>query len=1390
MKKWKRMIAVVLACCMAAGMVLSPAGVQDVRAEALKEGDYEYTVLDGGTAAVSKYTGTDTKIVLPAELDGKKVIEIGTGAFKDNKNLQEIELANGVASIGTEAFRGCSNLQKIIIPNGVSALLDGIFADCTSLTEVTLPNSVRSTQGAFGGCKSIQKVYYSGTLEQWEQIENLDTEKELLSATIYFSDGTILSGSKGDYEYQELTGGTIEITAYTGSDQILAIPSSINGKAVTSIGEYAFNGNTAIREVTIPSGVTTIKPYAFYRSSAETVAVPSSVASIGQFAFQDCRSLTEVTVDAGNLNYSSDAGILYNKDKTLLISCPAGKKGTCAIPSGVTNINDYAFLACSGLTEITIPSGVISIQEAAFNGCSGLTGITIPSSVTSIGSMAFASCSSLTDITIPSSITSMGISVFSDCTGLKTATIHFSVNQIETGTFYNCTSLEGITIPSSVTVIGQEAFYNCKSLETVTMPTSVTSVQENAFANCGSLSDVYYSGSEEQWNHINISSAGSGSTGNKPLLNATVHLSNGTTINGPEKGADYKIGTISAYDQAAKTVRIAGKIYAADSLDFDGLSQLVSAKEQVIATFSDGKITKIERVEDAVQLSVSVTDNSLPPITLQNNGYLQDSQDVLVQLEVVSEYPKEAFREADDIGVYVNEMTVSVETEGFCISRTGEDRDEEITSIKESIDKKLLFQETAEYKYTVYAQSGFTFTQEKLPYLIKAGAAAKDGAVDGQKTLYAVFQYTEQELDLTDAKQELDQLKNGDSLSLEQDLHNYLSPEQLDVMESYIYTWLAEMNYAYQYKGNSDVKKRIMKKTGLDPEGDFTSGGEKAITHIIADTAYGKKTIELTLDLGRPDAQGNLYPAYGKMYYEILEKDAIPEGMPVSGQIGKSSYADLGPFAACVAKADENSLHNTYQWESLREELTAGVLIDKTVISIIGEQNGSFSDHTFTVYAEPLVRYNKIVKISSAADVDVHVYNMDGKEVGSLISGESGEAALNTLTRAEEQGKRVQLYENGNTMTVYLAGDDYYLNLLGRGTGTMDYEVEEIVNEEAKRYVRFLEMKLEEDMRYEGYVFRPLNIDSGLYALRTMGKDQEIFYADEDTYRAIFKRIQQLSLSQQSTSLRTNKTVQLSASMLPLDASNPNLLWKTDNASIAKVDSNGLVTAVGAGKATITVSTKDGSFLKQFCIIDVEDGNKGHGGSSGWSGGGYTPSVEQETAPVVVKLHYVLQFNMNGGTNLSRKTMTLLENDSPGIMPKVQRKDYTFDGWYTQQDGGEKVNGDKPLGEATTLYARWTKTAAPAKMAAPTLKSKKKGQMQVSFRTVSGAAGYQIEYSTNKNFTSVKAKEAGAAAKSKTVSGLKGGKKYYVRVRAYNVDSMKNKIFGAYSTTKSVKIKA
>ncbi len=366
------------------------------------------------------------------------------------------------------------------------------------------------------------------------------------------------------------------------------------------------------------------------------------------------------------------------------------------------------------------------------------------------------------------------------------------------------------------------------------------------------------------------------------------------------------------------------------------------------------------------------------------------------------------------------------------------------------------------------------------------------------------------------------------------------------------------------------------------------------------------------------------------------------------------------------------------------------------------------------------------------------------------------------------------------------------------------------------------------------------------------------------------KLITNISLTMEKADLKDGAIVQLIAQIIPSDAANKTLSWTSDNPSVAAVDNNGLVTAVSAGEATITVSSTDGSNVSASCVITVtkpdnvtppddnntgdntggDDSNNGNGGennspgdnpsgggttggnpsgggsSGGSSSGGTTggnssgggsssggssngttegnssgngtdnsngnPSEDNnkpDDSMQIKLLYYIIEFNANAGTKLSRKTMTLLNDDNLGILPKVQREDYIFNGWYTQKSGGTKVNSSTILNAGTTLFAQWTKVDKPSKVKAPSLKSKKVGQLVVSFKKIAGVKGYEIAYSTNKKFPSSSTKKVVSASAKKTLKKLKSGKKYYVRVRAYKVDSTGKKIYGAYSKAESRKVK-
>ena len=254
-----------------------------------------------------------------------------------------------VTSIGSCAFYICSGLTSVTIPNSVTSIGSKAFSECSGLTSVTIPDSVTSIgRDAFYNCGGLTSVTIPNS------VTNI--------------------GARAFYQCSGLTSVTI--------------PNS-----VTSIGERAFYGCSGLTSVTIPDSVTNIGDSAFYNCSGLTsVTIPASLTNIGDRTFYNCNGLMSVLVADDNPNYKSINGLLLSKDGTTLIQ---GINMDVAIPGSVTNIGNYAFYNCGGLTSVTIPDSVTSIGSSAFSGCSGLTSVTIPDSVSSLPFSAFNGCGRL-----------------------------------------------------------------------------------------------------------------------------------------------------------------------------------------------------------------------------------------------------------------------------------------------------------------------------------------------------------------------------------------------------------------------------------------------------------------------------------------------------------------------------------------------------------------------------------------------------------------------------------------------------------------------------------------------------------------------------------------------------------------------------------------------------------------------------------------------------------------------------------------------------------------------------------------------------------------------------------------------------------------------------------
>ena len=392
------------------------------------------------------------------------------------------------------------------------------------------------------------------------------------------------------YTYVTLDDGTIEIRSYTGHRRFITVPEIIDGKTVTSIGDYAFSGQSRLREITLPNSLTNIGVGAFERcTNLIAISIPSDVLKIGAYAFADnvrlsavhfsgtslhtiggfafagCSTLEQmelpsgvtevdgsafycatnlrrITVQSGNTGFVSNDGVLFTADGGRIVAYPAGRAGEYSLSDSCTAIGDYAFAFCK-LSAIDLET-VCTIGESAFANCD-LQTLVIPDGVTGVGSEAFAYADRLAQVQLGGGL-----------------------DKISSGLFAGCSSLTEIHIPAGIRTICDEAFLG-SGLKSVTFAAESKLEHINAFAFCGcAITEIIIP--------YTVNDIGSNAFSNTPLTAVTL-------------SADSQLKTIGT--EAFRYCHILTDILLPNSLET--ISELAFADTGLIRIAVPGTVTKL-----------------------------------------------------------------------------------------------------------------------------------------------------------------------------------------------------------------------------------------------------------------------------------------------------------------------------------------------------------------------------------------------------------------------------------------------------------------------------------------------------------------------------------------------------------------------------------------------------------------------------------------------------------------------------------------------------------------------------------------------------------------------------------------------------------------------------
>ena len=1045
---------------------------------------------------------------------------------------------------------------------------------------------------------------------------------------------------------------------------------------------------------------------------------------------------------------------------------------TVMIPDSVTEMGGYAFNNCTNLSNVTLSKNLESMGSSAFGNCDGLTQIEIPKSLDIGGNYylgAFSDCANIKKVTFERGTTKIASSLFCGCTGIEKIDIPDTVTIIQDYAFKECKNLSTVNIPESVTEIGSKAFYECISLSNVNIPDSVTKIGGYAFYQCKNLVNVILSKNLE-----------------KIDCNAFGNCDGLTQIEIPKSldiGGDYYSGAFADCANLKKVTFERGTTKIASSLlcGCTGIEKIdIPDTVTVIQDYAFKECKNLSTVNipesvteigskafnECISLSnVNIPDSvtkiggyafyqckNLVNVTLSKNLEKMDCNafgncDGLTQIEIPKsldvggDYYSGAFADCANLKKVTFERGTTKIASNLLCGCTGIEKIDIPDTVK--VIQVCAFKEcknlsTVNIPDSVIEIEGWAF--ESCSVLTKIGIPNQTLSIAG-----AAFRNC---TSLTDIHLP-SMLKAISSSTFEgcKKLTTINFPSTLTTIGNSAFSGCESLPEAILPSGVEKIESNAFKNCKALKKAAVPD----TVSSIGSSAFYGCEALtDITLGSKLKKIESQTF--YGCI---VLPSIVIPYNVTT---IGDSAFVNCTKLTQITVPRNTTSIaSNAFSYPKKMTMYGPSDCYAQTYASGKGIKYVTQDIHAISVSLDitekTTERYDDFQLTATIAPLnftDAVVWTSSNEEVATVsdtgyveICG-VGTAVITVTAGNVKAACKITVPQ----LIDWIEFDEDEIELKAGQTYQLKPYISPSDATNKKLKYTSSDTKVAE-VSASGLVTAKSEGEAKIRAAATDGSDEYAVCYVTVTGKA---KVTGITLDRTSAEVKRGEKLTLNVTVSPSYASNKKVVWKSANTKIATVDANGSVTAKAPGRTKITVTSAENSSYQESCTVTVP---------------------------------YKITYKLNKGKNNASNPSTYYGKKV--TLKNPSRKGYAFAGWYTDAKFKKKITSISNSAKSDyILYAKWTKVKV-AKASLTSAKNSKSKQILLKYKKVSGAKGYEISYSTDKKFKKAVTKK-NTAKTSYTISKLKKGKIYYVRIRAYKMDSTGKKVYGKYSSMKKVKV--